>query len=65
MTEPLEEHVSAELQEEQLLDVAQHPDILEHIEHFRGQVGVIQVTIKSASSTMDGDSFRCSAGASF
>ena len=66
LAEPLEEHVSAELQEEQLLEVTQHPDILEHVEHLGGQVGVIQVTlIKSASSTGGGDSFCGSVGASF
>ena len=34
-----------ELQEEQRLEVTQHLDILEHIEHLRGQVGVSQVTL--------------------
>lgn len=66
LAELLEEHVSAELQEEQLLDAAQHPDMLEHVEHLGGQVGVIRITlIKSASSTMGGCSFWGSVGASF
>ena len=65
LAEPLEDHVSAELQEEQLLKVVQHLDILEHVEHLSGQVGVIKVTHKSASSTAGGSSFHCSIGASY
>ena len=66
LAEPLEDHVSAELQEEQLLDAAQHPDVPEHVERLGGQVGVIRVTLtKSASSTAGGCSFCGSDGASF
>jgi hypothetical protein len=49
LAQALEDHVPAQLQEKRLLEVAQHPDILEHVQHLGGQVGVGQVTLCQVS----------------
>lgn len=97
LAEPLEDHVPAQLQEEWLLKVAQHPVVLGGVavRHRRSDSPVLQgpphhphpdtdrtflsmystsegrwelarsPSVRSASSTAGGGSFRCSVGVSF